>query len=181
MRFAPHAAGRKLWRRGARVTLQERACERRQRAIRRRSESAASNLQASSPRTHLFPSCVGLLILRLCASLHGRTSRVSRLSSPFATRNNEFVVTFPVVIASASRVFRDAQTHWTLQATCSSCLRETIAPLLVGIPVRCDGCDTLIRIDVRRTLFHRSADEPSLGSEVRTEAMPPAFRTSGQT
>lgn len=72
-----------------------------------------------------------------------------------------FVVTFPVMLASASRVFRDEQMHWTLQATCSICLRETIAPLLMGIPVHCDGCLALIKIDPQRTSFYRQGLSPS--------------------
>jgi hypothetical protein len=62
------------------------------------------------------------------------------------------------MLASSSRVFMDDQMHWKLQATCSKCGQQTIAPLLMGIPVRCDGCDALIKIDPLRTAFRRDRD-----------------------
>jgi hypothetical protein len=65
------------------------------------------------------------------------------------------------MLASASRIFRDDQMHWTIRATCSVCLRETVAPLLMGYPVHCDGCSALIKIDLQRTIFHGSKYEPS--------------------
>jgi hypothetical protein len=60
------------------------------------------------------------------------------------------------MVASVSRVFRNE--HWTLQATCAVCHRETIAPLLVGAAVHCDGCFAVIKIDLERTIFHRDQD-----------------------
>lgn len=60
------------------------------------------------------------------------------------------------MVASISRVFMNEQMHWTLQATCSECLRETIAPLIMGVPVQCAGCGLVIKIDPARTVFHRS-------------------------
>lgn len=50
--------------------------------------------------------------------------------------------------------------HWMIRATCSECLGETIAPLLMGIPVHCDACFALIKIDPRRTFFRDGEDEP---------------------
>jgi hypothetical protein len=72
-----------------------------------------------------------------------------------ATHGAALVATFAVMLASASRLFRDEQMHWTLHATCSRCHHVTIAPLLMGIPVHCDGCQALIKIDPKQTIFHR--------------------------
>ena len=60
------------------------------------------------------------------------------------------------MVASISRVFMNEQMHWTLQATCSECLRETTAPLVMGVPVHCTGCGLVIKIDPEKTVFHRS-------------------------
>jgi hypothetical protein len=68
---------------------------------------------------------------------------------------------FVQMLASAVHVFRNGQMHWTIRATCPECLSETIAPLLMGIPVHCDICSALIKIDPKRTVFHESEDEPS--------------------
>lgn len=65
------------------------------------------------------------------------------------------------MIASTSRIFMNAQMHWTLQATCSVCFRETISPLLISQPALCDGCTAVIKIDPRRTVFHHRDDEPA--------------------
>jgi hypothetical protein len=64
-------------------------------------------------------------------------------------------VLFPMV-ASISRVFMNEQMHWTLQATCSECLSETLAPLIMGVPIECSGCGLVVKIDPGRTVFHRS-------------------------
>jgi hypothetical protein len=61
------------------------------------------------------------------------------------------------MLTSASRVFRNE--HWMLQATCAVCHRETLAPLLVGAPVHCDGCASLLKIDLARTIFHRECGD----------------------
>jgi hypothetical protein len=67
------------------------------------------------------------------------------------------VITLPkYMLASASRVFMNEQMHWTLQATCSACHRETIAPLTMGVAVHCAGCRLEIKIDPGRTIFHRN-------------------------
>ena len=62
-----------------------------------------------------------------------------------------------VMLASASRVFRNE--HWMIQATCAVCHRETVAALLVGAPVHCDGCAAVLKIDLARTIFRRDAGE----------------------
>jgi hypothetical protein len=62
----------------------------------------------------------------------------------------------PTMVAIISRIFRNEQMHWTLQATCAVCLRETIAPLLMSVPVRCSGCGLLVKIDPTGTVFRRS-------------------------
>lgn len=77
------------------------------------------------------------------------------------------MVRFTQVIASISRIFLDERMHWTLQATCAVCLAETLGPLLMGIPIRCGGCEAVIKIDPSRTVFHRSegtghAREPAI-------------------
>ncbi len=74
------------------------------------------------------------------------------------------------VIASISRVFMNEQLRWTLQATCSDCLRETVAPLLLGIPVQCVGCGVAVKIDPTKTVFHRS------GGTGRVEEVERRFR-----
>jgi hypothetical protein len=61
-----------------------------------------------------------------------------------------------VMLATSSRIFRDDQMHWTLQATCAGCLYETTAPLIMGIPVHCERCASVIKIDPSRTLFRRN-------------------------
>jgi hypothetical protein len=66
------------------------------------------------------------------------------------------------MLASAARVFRNGQMHWMIRATCSECLGETIAPLLMGSPVHCDVCFALIKIDLKRTLFRDGEDELSV-------------------
>ena len=58
--------------------------------------------------------------------------------------------------ASVSRVFMNEQMHWTLQATCSECLTETISPLNMGVAVLCSGCGLVIKIDPGKTVFRRS-------------------------
>jgi hypothetical protein len=68
---------------------------------------------------------------------------------------------FSSMLARASRVFRDTHMHWTLQSTCPACLCETTAPLLMGIPIQCDGCSARIQIDPQLTVFHRNWDEPT--------------------
>jgi hypothetical protein len=60
------------------------------------------------------------------------------------------------MVAIISRIFRNEQMSWTLQATCSVCLRETVAPLLMSVPIRCSGCGLVIKIDPNRTVFRRS-------------------------
>jgi hypothetical protein len=60
------------------------------------------------------------------------------------------------VIASISRVFMNEQMHWSLQATCSVCLSETTAALVMGVPVCCSGCGVIVKIDPRKTVFQRS-------------------------
>ncbi len=60
------------------------------------------------------------------------------------------------MIASISRVFMDEQMRWTLQATCSECLCETVVPLGLGAPVHCLGCGVVIKIDPSKTVFRRS-------------------------
>jgi hypothetical protein len=62
----------------------------------------------------------------------------------------------PSIEGSPSRVFLNEQMHWTLEATCSACGRETVSPLLIGVPVHCVGCGLVIKIDPQRTVFHRS-------------------------
>jgi hypothetical protein len=62
----------------------------------------------------------------------------------------------PTSIASISRIFMNEQMHWTLQATCSECLRETTALLITGVPIECEGCGRLIKVDPDRTVFHRT-------------------------
>jgi ribosomal protein S27E len=57
--------------------------------------------------------------------------------------------------ASVSRVFMNEQMHWTLQATCSACLHETVAPLNMGVPIHCVGCSRVITIEPGRTIFRR--------------------------
>ena len=69
----------------------------------------------------------------------------------------ESVVTFCQVEARFSRVFMNEQMHWTLQATCAVCLRETTAPLTMGVPVHCVGCGLVMKINPARTTYHRSA------------------------
>jgi uncharacterized protein YceK len=59
-------------------------------------------------------------------------------------------------IAIISRVFMNEQRCWTLQATCSQCLTETIAPLVMGEPIECSGCGAVVKIDPAKTVFHRS-------------------------
>src|ERR1700733_12479759 len=59
------------------------------------------------------------------------------------------------VIASISRIFMNEQMHWTLEATCSECLTETVAPLVMGVPIICFGCGVTVKIDARKTVFHR--------------------------
>src|SRR5260370_16917993 len=70
-----------------------------------------------------------------------------------------------LMLATSSRVFRDDQMHWKLQATCSECGQQTTAPLLIGIPARCDGCNPLIKIDPLRTVFPQAPNAlaPFLG------------------
>jgi hypothetical protein len=58
--------------------------------------------------------------------------------------------------AILSRIFMNEQRSWTLQATCSACLGETNAPLVMGVPIQCSGCGAVIKIDPRKTVFHRS-------------------------
>ena len=76
-------------------------------------------------------------------------------------------VLVPSAEASTSRVFLNEQMHWTLEATCAVCRRQTVAPLLIGTPIHCVGCGLAIKIDPGRTIFHRSegtgyAREPML-------------------
>jgi hypothetical protein len=66
------------------------------------------------------------------------------------------------MLATSSRIFMNSQMHWTLRATCSDCHCETIAPLLMSNPVCCEGCSAVIKIDPRRTLFHRREDPPAV-------------------
>ena len=60
------------------------------------------------------------------------------------------------MVASISRVFLNEHMRWTLQATCSRCLRETVLPLLMGVPVECAGCGVIVKIDPAKTVFRRS-------------------------
>ncbi len=62
----------------------------------------------------------------------------------------------PRPVASISRIFMNEQRCWTLQATCSACLHETVAPLVMGVPIECDGCGAVLKIDPSKTVFHRS-------------------------
>ncbi len=62
------------------------------------------------------------------------------------------------VEAPTSRVFWNEQMHWTLAATCSACCRETVAPLVFGVPVRCAGCGVVLKIDPARTVYHRDTE-----------------------
>ena len=59
-----------------------------------------------------------------------------------------------VVIASASRIFRDGDTRWTLEATCAACSAETVAPLVMGAAILCSGCGAVIRVDPGKTTYH---------------------------
>jgi hypothetical protein len=61
------------------------------------------------------------------------------------------------MIASACRIFMNEQLHWTLQATCSCCARESAAALHMGLAIHCPHCDTPIEIDPAKTVFHREA------------------------
>jgi hypothetical protein len=60
------------------------------------------------------------------------------------------------MVALISRVFMNEALRWTLEATCSECLTETIAPLIIGAPIDCAGCGVAMKIDPRKTDFHRS-------------------------
>jgi hypothetical protein len=57
------------------------------------------------------------------------------------------------VIARASRIFRDKDAHWILEATCAECSAETVAPLVMGEVIRCGGCGAIIRVDPARTTY----------------------------
>ena len=59
------------------------------------------------------------------------------------------------MVASISRVFMNEHLRWTLEATCSECLTETVAPLLMGAPPECSGCGAAIKIDPGKTVFRR--------------------------
>jgi MinD superfamily P-loop ATPase len=60
------------------------------------------------------------------------------------------------MVAILSRVFMNEYLRWTLEATCSVCLTETVTPLLMCVPHECSGCGAAIKIDPRKTVFHRA-------------------------
>jgi hypothetical protein len=66
------------------------------------------------------------------------------------------MVMFVPMLASVSRIFMNEQMHWTLEATCSGCGGDTIAPLVMGVPILCSRCGVALSIDADRTVFRRS-------------------------
>jgi len=61
------------------------------------------------------------------------------------------------MIAIASKIFLNEQLHWTLQAICSACAKETTLPLVMGMTAFCDHCGARIEVDPDTTTFHRTA------------------------
>jgi hypothetical protein len=82
-------------------------------------------------------------------------------TTPSSERRPSPVGVIGIVIARASRIFRDNDARWTLEATCAECSTETVAPLVMGEAIRCRGCGAVIRVDPGRTTYQspRYAEE----------------------